>query len=93
MSKEIKTSDIVDAGFHNVDPVPVKSKPWWKLGGKDFSFVSVNEGYTDSVTSTSSSEIKLEQAGTEVLGRHVFETQDAKDIYKPIEGYEGSSPV
>lgn len=90
MSKEINTSDIDESGLQNVDPIPVKSKPWWKLGGKDFSFVSVNAGYTESTNSSSRSEIKLEQLGTENLGRHVYETEDTKEIYKPIEGYEGA---
>lgn len=90
MSKEINASDIDESGLQNADPIPVKSKPWWKLGGKDFSFVSVNAGYTESTNSNSSSEIKLEQQGTENLGRHVFETEDTKELYKPIEGYEGA---
>jgi hypothetical protein len=90
MSKEINTSDIDESGLQNADPIPVKSKPWWKLGGKDFSFVSVNSGYTESTNFNSSSEIKLEQPGTENLGRHVYETEDTKEIYKPIEGYEGA---
>jgi len=90
MSKEINTSDIDESGLQNADPIPVKSKPWWKLGGKDFSFVSVNAGYTESTNSNSSSEIKLEQQGTKNLGRHVYETEDTKEIYKPIVGYEGA---
>ena len=35
-----------------------------------------------------SSDTKLDVV--ENLGRHVYETDDTKEIYKPIAGYEGS---
>jgi hypothetical protein len=81
-------SDVDETGLQNVDPQPLKRKPWWKLGGKDSSFVSVNAGYARSAISTSSSETKLDTS--ENLGNHVWETEDAKEVYKPIAGYEGS---
>jgi hypothetical protein len=90
MSKEAfpNTINVDETGLQNVDNQPIKRKPWWKLGGKDYSFVSVNAGYARTDISTSSSETKLDNV--ENLGQHVYETDDVKDIYKPIEGYEGS---
>ena len=90
MSKQTYPANVNDAdesGLQSVDPKPM-SKPWWKLGGEDYSFVSVNAGYTRSAISTSSSDTKL--GAVENLGRHVYETDDTKEIYKPIAGYEGS---
>jgi hypothetical protein len=90
MSKQTypaNVNDVDESGLQGVDPKPM-SKPWWKLGGKDYSFVSVNAGYTRSAISTSSSDTKLD--AVENLGRHVYETDDTKEIYKPIAGYEGS---
>jgi hypothetical protein len=91
MSKEelpTHTTALDDTGFHNGEAHPVKRRPWWKLGGKDYSFVSVNAGYARSALSTSSSDTKLNVV--DELGNNVFETEDTKEIYKPIEGYEGS---
>ena len=91
MSKQTypaNVNDVDESGLQSVDPKPMKSKLWWKLGGKDYSFVSVNAGYTRSAISTSSSDTKLD--AVENLGRHVYETDDTKEIYKPIAGYEGS---
>jgi hypothetical protein len=91
MSKETypaNINDVDESALQSVDPQPTKSKPWWKLGGKDNSFVSVNAGYTKTAISTSSSDTKLD--AVENLGHHVYETEDAKEIYKPIAGYEGS---
>ena len=91
MSKETypaKINDVDENGLQSVDPQPTRSKPWWKLGGKDYSFVSINAGYTKSAISTLSSDTKLDVV--ENLGRHVYETDDTKEIYKPIAGYEGS---
>lgn len=91
MSKEdysASSNDADETGLHSVDPQPLKRKPWWKLGGQDFSFVSVNAGYTRNVNSASSSDTNFKTV--ETLGNHVYETEDAKEIYKPIEGYEGS---
>lgn len=90
MSKEeayaaAEVKDIEQRGFDNADVLPTKTKPWWKFGGKDYSFVPVNSGYS---TTASSSETNLDSS--EKLGRNVYETEEAKDIYKPIEGYEGA---
>jgi hypothetical protein len=73
--------------FNEVSPVPVKTKPWWKIGEKDYSFVSVNAGYPGISDSATSSDSKLDAAD---VGHNVYEVGEAKEIYKPIEGYEGS---
>lgn len=80
-----KVKDIEQRKSEDSEVIPTKTKPWWKFGGKDYSFVSVNAGYS---TTASSSETNLHSG--EKLGRHVYETEDVKDIYKPIEGYEGA---
>lgn len=77
--------DVDEGGLQSTYPQPIKSKPWWKLGGFDYSYVSVNAGYESSASSSST---KLDTV--EANGRLVWETDDAKEIYKPIEGYEGS---
>jgi hypothetical protein len=89
MSKEeFPTNEKEVESFKVLDHEPIKRRPWWKLGGKDESFVSVDAGYGRTVSPASSSETKL---GTvEELGHNVWETEDAKEIYKPIEGYEGA---
>jgi MFS transporter, ACS family, DAL5 transporter family protein len=100
MSKELNLGDEKDIGseiggekgvesgsLQLVNRHPVHSKPWWKLGGTDSSFVSVDAGYAKT-TSASSSSSKL--GSHESLGQHVWETEEAKEIYKPIEGYEGA---
>jgi len=71
-----------------VDRQPIKRKPWYKLGGKDESFVSVDAGYARTVSPASTSDTKLDSL--EDLGHNVWETEDSKEIYKPIEGYEGA---
>jgi hypothetical protein len=76
-----------EKGFQSAGPQPIKKKPWWKLGGRDQSFVSVNSGYPPS-SSVSSSDTNL-PADTKPTN-HVWETEESKEIYKPIEGYEGS---
>ena len=58
-------------------------RPWWypRLGGKDISFISVNEGYE----SLSSSKEDLVQNV-----HNVWTAPEAQEVYKPVEGYEGS---
>jgi hypothetical protein len=90
MSKEEYPGDVKsldNAGFHGVTPLPTRRRPWWKLGGVDYSFVSVDAGYGKTASATSS-DTQLDTV--EEHGRHVWNTDEAKDIYKPIEGYEGA---
>jgi hypothetical protein len=90
MSKETKFESekgVEEGRLQVIDRHPAKSKPWWKVGGIDHSFVSVDAGYAKT-TSASSSDTKLNSL--ETLGQHVWETEEAKEIYKPIEGYEGA---
>ncbi len=80
------TAPIPERGLSVVDTRPIKRKPWWKFGGEDVSFVSVDAGYAKQVNkSASSSDTKLDE-----LGRHVWETAESREIYKPIPGYEGA---
>ena len=89
MSKEEYPADVQDVdGLQIVDRNPIKRNPWWKLGGKDESFVSIDAGYARTVSPASISDTKLDTL--EELGHNVWETEDGKEIYKPIEGYEGA---
>ena len=89
MSKETYPTDVKDVDENGFAAThAVKTKPWWKFGGKDYSFVSVNAGYATSATSTSTSDTKFE--ARENLGHNVWVNDESKEIYKPIEGYEGA---
>jgi hypothetical protein len=91
MSKEdypVEVKDVGENGFHDAAPKTVETKPWWKLGGEDFSFVSVNAGYPTSSTSATSSKTELDV--DDPAGHNVWTNEDSKELYKPIEGYEGA---
>jgi hypothetical protein len=88
MSKETYPPDIKDvgeSGLQNTAPLPVKTKSWWKLGGEDHSFVSVNAGYPNSASSSVTAFDVHDAAG-----HNVWENEESKELYKPIAGYEGS---
>lgn len=93
MSKYINDPTVAKAleksHLRDVDPQPHKRKPWWKPGGKDYSFVTVNDGYPES---TVSSNFEYKNNSTDTLGSHhnVYNSSATKKIYKPIEGYEGA---
>jgi hypothetical protein len=90
-SEPVKVKTVDDHGYSsgvNGLPQPIQRKPWWKFGGKDQSFVSVNAGYARTVDSDLSSDTKL--GSVEDLSRNVYINEDSKEIYKPIEGYEGA---
>lgn len=60
---------------------------WWRLGGKDFSHVSVNDGYVDSDASS------FDETGNDAVIKNVnnvFDAPEAAELYKPIEGFEGT---
>lgn len=58
---------------------------WWRLGGKDISHVSVNDGYIDSDASS------FDEDGEVVKNvNNVFDAPEAVDLYKPVEGFEGT---
>jgi hypothetical protein len=74
--------------IHDAEVTNYQTKPWWKLGGKDYSFVSVDAGYPKASTSASSSDTAI--SANEKLQHNVWETDEVKEVYKPIEGYEGA---
>lgn len=62
-----------------------RSRAWWKFGGKDYSHVSIDDGIESETSSISSGEERV------VKRRHsVFQAAEAVELYKPVEGYEGS---
>ncbi len=62
-----------------------RSTKWWKFGGKDVSYVSVDDGLEKSETSS-------QHDGAAVMKdvNNVFESPEALNIYKPVEGFEGT---
>lgn len=91
MSKTTAISPTVEkvfdeSGRQSVDPQVTRRKPWWKFGGTDYGFVTVNDGYD-----TASSTYESKNNSTESLGGHhnVFNNAESKEIYKPIKKYEG----
>lgn len=69
-------------------PGQVQSPPWWKIGGKDYSYVSIDGDETLVTGPPSSSEESLDD--TLVRKRNsVFQSPEAFEIYKPDESYEG----
>jgi hypothetical protein len=58
-------------------------RKWWQFGGKDVSYVSIDSGY-ESRSESSSSEDLVKNVD------NVFVAPEATEIYKPIEGFEGT---
>ncbi|EXJ83046.1 hypothetical protein A1O3_06863 [Capronia epimyces CBS 606.96] len=61
-------------------------RKWWQIGGKDISYVSVDDGLEQR------SETSSEHDGSGLIKNvhNVFEAPEAVNIYKPIKGFEGS---
>lgn len=66
----------------------VKSAPWWKIGGKDYSYVSIDGDYTVA-SGESSSEESLDDSVIKKRNS-VFQAPEALELYKPPESYEGA---
>jgi hypothetical protein len=60
-----------------------RTQKWWSLSGKDVSYVSVDD---DSVVDSETSSID----GVVKNINNVYEAPEATELYKPIEGFEGS---
>jgi hypothetical protein len=68
----------------------VPTRKWWQLGGKDFSFVSVEQGYED-VSSGSDTASRSSSNHAVVVNRdNVYVAPEAVELYKPVEGFEGT---
>ena len=63
-----------------LDPRPRK---WWHFGGNDVAYVSIDAGY-ESRSESSSSEDLVKNVD------NVFVAPEATELYKPIEGFEGT---
>ncbi len=75
----------------NLYPVSASGNPrrrWWKLGGKDISFSTVD---SDSVATSNSGSVNenVEASGTSNVHGSVFNDSGAAQFYQPIEKYEG----
>ncbi|KAF2149177.1 phthalate transporter [Myriangium duriaei CBS 260.36] len=84
-----EVKNIHDGAINVIAPSSVRNRqPWWKLGGKDYPFVSVDAGYSSSANSSASSS----KSSLPIPDRshNVWESVEAVEIYKPIEGYEGA---
>lgn len=79
---DVKT--VTGRATHNV-----KSPPWWKIGGKDYSYVSIDGDYTVSDEGNSSTE-SLDDDTVVKKRNSVFQAPEALELYKPPESYEGA---
>jgi hypothetical protein len=63
-------------------------RPWWKLGGADVSFTTVDSA---SVTTSSSGSLKedIESSTQNNIHGSVFDDSRAAQFYQPVEKYEG----
>jgi hypothetical protein len=69
-------------------PAPIRRRKWYEFGGQDYSFVSVNAGYPLG-GSAASSDTNVNEF--DAVAKHgIYETEEAREIYKPIEKYEGA---
>lgn len=62
------------------DPRP---RNWWHFGGKDVAYVSVDAGYESKSESSSNEDLVKNKD-------NVFVAPEAAELYKPIEGFEGT---
>lgn len=58
---------------------------WWSSGTGDYSHVSVDDNSSSLLT-----RIGLDHEDTIGEASNVYSDADARDIYKPVQGYEGS---
>lgn len=63
---------------------PAKPQKWYHLFGKDISHVSVDAGYETSSETSSLDELVVKNT------HNVFEAPEATEIYKLVEGFEGT---
>jgi hypothetical protein len=59
---------------------------WWQFGGKDVSYVSVDEG----LEKKSETESESDASSLVKNVNNVYESPEAINIYKPVEGFEGT---
>lgn len=60
-------------------------RKWWQFGGKDISYVSIDEDLDQKSETSSSDNVSLVRNVD-----NVFEAPEAAEIYKPIQGFEGA---
>ena len=63
-----------------------RPRKWWHLGGKDVSFVTIDDGY-ETVSQTPSGSSSPSAAESQ---ENVFVAPEALELYKPVEGFEGT---
>lgn len=83
-SKVASATVISDGATHTV-----RSRPWWKLGGKDYSYVSIDGDFTATSESHTSSSESLDDS-TVKKRNSVYQAPEAITLYKPPETYEGA---
>lgn len=65
-----------------------RSKRWWQFGGKDVSFVTVDDGSSTGSVRSSITDIASVQEINK--GETVFGNEDTASFYKPDPSYEGA---
>ena len=67
-----------------------KPLKWWKLGGQDVSHVSVDHGYNVMVDSENDYVKRATRLSIVENVNNPYEAPEVEEIYRPIEGYEGT---
>ena len=80
----------MEEGTYRLRHAPVKRNPWWKFGGQDFAFVTVDQGYVTQQQANSDADLKAPSISSTESEHNVFDDADAAEIYKPMKEYEGS---
>lgn len=80
----LSTSSLGDRTTHNV-----RSPPWWKIGGKDYSYVSI-DGDFSAVTGSQTSSTESVDDSVVKKRNSVYQASEAITLYKPPETYEGA---
>lgn len=79
---------LVSVSSHDKAPGKVESPPWWKLGGEDYSYVSIDGDKPIATGVQSASDESLDERVVR-KSNSVFQSPEALEIYKPDESYEG----
>lgn len=83
-TKGIPATIVTDRTTHNV-----RSPPWWKIGGKDYSYVSIDGDFTATSGSNTSSTESLDDSIVKKRNS-IYQAPEAVTLYRPPESYEGA---
>lgn len=68
---------------------PVTSPPWWKIGGRDYAYASIDGDLLSAGPSTSSSDTSLDESAVIKRRHSIFQAAEAEQLYTIPDDYEG----